>query len=282
MPHAAPWSAVDHYENFPVASRLLPARLRPAVVAIYRFARHADDLADEGDLDAAARLSGLQALRTAIESATPLVDEPAVVSALRPVIDRHELPISLFLDLLSAFEQDARGFQHRSRADLLDYCRRSANPVGRLMLSLLKVPAEPRLLSWSDSVCTALQLINFLQDLAIDVERGRIYLPEDRLSAAGLVERDLKEAVAAGCAPLALRQVIEDQARWAGSQLREGSALAGQVGWRFGLELRLIVAGGLRILELLERSRFDPIRRRPRLRGRDAGAVLRLTFRHSR
>jgi squalene synthase HpnC len=279
MPAAASWSAVDHYENFPVASRLLPARLRPAVVAIYRFARHADDLADEGDLDAAARLSGLQTLRTAIESATPLVDEPAVVSALRPVIGRHQLPIPLFLDLLSAFEQDARGFRHRSRDDLLDYCRRSANPVGRLMLALFEVPDEAAALACSDSICTGLQLANFLQDLAIDLARGRVYLPEDRLAARGLVAADLHRAVVTGEAPEPLRRVIEAQARWAESLLREGSALSARVGWRFSLELRLIVAGGLRILEQLKRSGYDPIARRPRLRGHDALALLRLMFR---
>ncbi len=276
---ASSWSSVDHYENFPVASRLLPARIRPAVIAVYRFARHADDLADEGDASPAARLAALGELRSALASATPQPNEPTVIAELRPFMREAGLPSSLFLDLLSAFEQDARGAQYRERADLLDYCRRSANPIGRLMLLLLKVTDQPQRLGQADSICTALQLINFLQDLAIDLGRGRCYLPLDQLARAGLSPVDLGEAIARGTASPELRKVIEGEARWAEALLRDGSALCSQVGWRFGLELRMIVAGGLRILEKLRQSGFDPIARRPRLRRMDAPALLRLAFR---
>ena len=165
--------SVEHYENFPVASWLMPARLRPAVVAIYRFARHADDLADEGDLAPPDRLAALARLTDQVQrarTAAPVTDP--VVAELVPHVRTHDLPWSCFEDLLSAFAQDVCIHRFANEAQVMDYCARSANPVGRLMLALTGTCTVPAL-SESDAICSALQRINFLQDLAIDWPRGR-------------------------------------------------------------------------------------------------------------
>jgi squalene synthase HpnC len=272
-----PWTGVDHYENFPVASRLVPASLRPAVIALYRFARHADDLADEGELSPEERLSALQELREALKNGpTSSEGTPPVIRALWPHIEAHRLPIDPLVDLLSAFEQDARGFDFQTRGQLLDYCRRSANPVGRLLLHLFGVKADQQMLARSDAICSALQVINFIQDLGVDLARNRRYLPLERLVTEGLDVAALAAALQVQQATPALRQVIAAEAQWARSMMREGAPLAGQVPWRFGLELRAIIAGGMRLLELIESGGYDPIRARPKLSARDAPALIRL------
>jgi squalene synthase HpnC len=272
-----PWTGVDHYENFPVASRLVPAAVRPAVVALYHFARFADDLADEGELSEEARLVGLSALRQGLEQGPGAAEHaPPVVQALWPHIDRHDLSVQLLLDLLSAFEQDVRGADYPTRDQVLDYCRRSANPVGRLLLQLFRVELSPDTLARSDSICTALQLINFIQDLGIDLARGRCYLPGEQLAAEGLDGDGLHAALATGLSSPALRRVIAGETQWADSLLRHGAPLVRAVPWRLGLELRAIIAGGSRIVEQIELGGFDPIGRRPRLSARDAPALVRL------
>ena len=179
---------VDHYENFPVASHLVPARLRPAVVAIYRFARTADDLADEGDAAPGARLAALEVFTRALQAIergeTPgLGPFPALAAAIRT----HRLPMAPFHDLLSAFSQDVTTSRYATFDDVADYCTRSANPVGRLMLALygLGTPANERS---SDSICTGLQLANFWQDVAIDWAKGRVYVPIEDLLRFGVGE----------------------------------------------------------------------------------------------
>ncbi|MEI7444479.1 MAG: squalene/phytoene synthase family protein, partial [Burkholderiales bacterium] len=201
---ASPVHGVEHYENFPVASWLMPARLRPAVVAIYRFARHADDVADEGDAPPAARLDALAALRRDIAEARA-GREPAapVVAQLVPHVRAHGLDWSRFDALLSAFEQDVTVHRYPDAATLQDYCRRSADPVGQLVLELAgRLDETTRPLS--DRICSALQLINFLQDAAIDAGRGRIYLPADALARHGAAEADVMRALAERRAPPAL------------------------------------------------------------------------------
>lgn len=277
------WHGVHHYENFPVASRLLPARMRPAVIALYDFARHADDLADEGDGPPAIRSQGLIALREALLAGpTNTAAQPPVVAALWPHLSAHGLSIQPLLDLLSAFLQDVEGFEYRTRADTLDYCRRSANPVGRLMLQLFGLGEGDTLTRPADSICTALQVINFMQDLAGDVRRGRIYLPADRLAAAGLQSDDLHEAVARGRAGPQLARVIADECAWARGLLDLGRPLVRHVPWRFSLELRAILAGGTRILDQLKAAGHDPIRQRPRLGLRDALPLMTLFARAAR
>lgn len=273
---------VDHYENFPVASVLVPARLRPALVAIYRFARFADDVADEGDLPAQQRLAALRALGDELRGErTP----SPVIAQLRPHIDAHRLPLAPFHALLSAFAQDAAatadGLRHADSASVMDYCSRSANPVGELVLRLFEA-WNPNTRRKSDAICSALQRLNFVQDFAIDWNRGRLYLPLDVLRDASLSEDDVARAVASGRAGGRLAAVLGSETRSAADLLRSGRSLADDVPWRLGLELRAVVAGGLRIAEQLRTSGYDPIARRPSLGWRDAPALLRLSFAGSR
>ena len=255
---------VDHYENFPVASFLCPPRLRPAVAAIYWFARTADDIADEGDASAPERLADLAAYRAdllAVASERSASTRWAGVFAnLRPVIRQFNLPVNLLADLLSAFEQDVVKQRYASDAELMDYCRRSANPVGRLLLHLYGV-TDALSLEQSDSICSALQLINFWQDLSIDIPRGRIYLPADAWQRHGVTEAQL---LALDATPDAIT-LIAAYARSAGSSMLKGSQLPRQVPGRAGWELRLVVQGGLRILDKIEALGFNTLKTRPKL-----------------
>ena len=183
--------SVGHYENFPVASLLVPARLRPAVVAIYRFARAADDLADEGDAPAAARVAALDAFDAELDrierGETPSGEPfPALASAIR----EHGLPYAPFHDLVSAFRQDVTVARYANFDEVRDYCRRSADPVGRLLLALYRAQS-PANLAASDAICTGLQLTNFWQDIAIDWQKNRVYLPQDDLAALASARRRL-------------------------------------------------------------------------------------------
>jgi squalene synthase HpnC len=256
--------SVDHYENFPVASWLCPAPLRPAVRAIYWFARTADDIADEGEASAEDRRRDLAAYRDDLLSICagrePSARWPAVFAPLSHVLSTHHLPPALLLDLLSAFEEDTRHAGYGDRAHLLRYCERSANPVGRLLLHLHGLDT-PLLLRQSDAVCTALQLVNFWQDLSIDVPRGRLYVPRADAELHGV---DLARAGAAPEAP-AVRALVADLVAWARALMLEGAPIALAVPGRVGWELRLVVQGGLRILEKIEAMNFASFARRPRL-----------------
>lgn len=269
---------VDHYENFPVASRLVPARLRPAIVAIYRFARHADDIADEGDADTPQRLLELRRLREAI-----LADrrEHPVVREVLEASDVHLLPREPLLALLDAFEQDLVVTRYDGRPGLLDYCRRSANPVGELVLRLFGRWDETTRPA-SDAICSGLQLVNFLQDLAIDWRRGRLYLPLEALAHAGLDPEAVGAAVASGRSTPALSAVVAAEADFARSLLCTGAELPARVPLRLALELRAILAGGHRILDRLAGSGYDPIAERPRLGWRDGPGLLALVARPRR
>ena len=227
-------SSIDHYENFPVASWLCPARLRPAVAALYHFARTADDLADEGHEPAHHRLDALGEYRADLQNClsqanVESVRWPHVFGPLRLVAEQFQLPAQPLFDLLDAFEQDvvytSVGQGYRNRAELLDYCRRSANPVGRLMLHLYGVN-DATSLAQSDAICTALQLINFWQDIADDLRRGRDYLPEGH--------------------------TLSEELRFARELMLQGAPLVHRVKGRAGWELRAVVQGGLRILDKLD------------------------------
>ena len=261
---------VDHYENFPVASALLPARLREPVGAIYAFARSADDIADEGDLAAAARLAGLDRYRrelAAIEAAEPTEDP--LFARLRRAIAAHGLPIAPFRDLLDAFSQDVVKTRYRDFSELEDYCRRSANPVGRLLLRLYRAEA-PEQLAWSDAICTALQLINHWQDIAVDWRKGRVYLPQAELARFGIDEAQ----IAAGRWDAAWAAMMDFQVERARALMHAGRPLGRALPGRIGLELRLIIAGGLRIPDKLQRVRGDVFRRRPTLKALDWPRLL--------
>ncbi len=251
--------SAGHYENFPVASILLPASLRRPVAVIYRFARSADDFADEGDAPPAERLARLQEYRAELlriergeQAVYPLFLE------LAEVVAAHALPLQPFRDLLDAFSQDVIKQRYASFAELADYCRRSADPVGRLMLHLFGA-AAPDNLRCSDSICTALQLVNFWQDVEIDFRKNRVYLPQDEMATFGVTEGQIAAGDAGGRWCDLMRYQI-DRAR---GLLRAGAPLAKRLPGRIGLEIATIVQGGLRILEKIERVRGDVFRRRP-------------------
>ncbi len=248
--------SVAHYENFPVASLLLPAPLREPVAVIYRFARSADDFADEGDDPPALRLAKLDDYRRQLDApADPLLQE------VRRIVRQHDLPVQLFRDLLDAFAQDVVKLRYTNFTEVLDYCRRSANPVGRLLLHLFKRSSETEFRQ-SDAICSALQLINFWQDAAIDFAKDRIYLPQDEMARFGVGERDLAEQ---RCND-AWRRLLAFQVQRSREMMLAGAPLGRSLPGRLGLEIRTTVQGGLRILEKIDHVGYDVFRRRPVLR----------------
>ncbi len=253
--------SVNHYENFPVASILCPPALRPAVAAIYHFARTADDIADEGDATPTERLTDLAAysadLRAVSKGAAVSARWPHVFEPLQALIRERAVPVPLLADLLSAFEQDVTKHSYADRAELLDYCRRSANPVGRLLLHLYGV-TDAQALRQSDAICSALQLANFWQDLGLDTRRGRQYIPTtDRDQDAGNTPAQVAEVSA-----------------WARELMLSGAPLVHVVPGRAGWELRLVVQGGLRILDKIAALGFDTRHTRPKLGAMDAPLLL--------
>ena len=252
---------VDHYENFPVASILLPARLRPAVEAIYAFARSADDIADEGDAAPEARLTALARYDAAldrIQNGSQV--EGAIFTNVAAVVKKFDLPAQPLRDLISAFKQDVVTTRYEKLEDLLDYCRRSANPVGQLML-LLYGAASPRNVADSDAICSALQLINFWQDVAVDWKKERIYLPLADMARFGVTEAHIADA----CVDDAWRNLMRFEVKRARTMMLTGAPLATRLPGRIGWELRLVVQGGLRILDRIEAADYDVFRRRPAL-----------------
>ena len=267
---------VDHYENFPVASLLLPRALRAPVATIYAFARSADDIADEGDAPPEERLAALADYERQVQRiAAGLPAENELFARLDALVRAGRIETVHLSDLLSAFSQDVTTLRYATHADLLDYCRRSANPVGRMMLGLYGVPfgaALPARLAQSDAICTALQLINFWQDVVIDWAKGRIYLPEEDRLRFGVSEADLERLVA-DTAPEpvhgAWRALLAFEVERSRALMQAGAPLALALPGRIGLELRLVVQGGLRILERIEAVDYDVFRRRPVLGPRD-------------
>lgn len=268
---------VDHYENFPVASIACPPALRAPIAAIYHFARTADDLADEGDASADQRLADLAAYRadlTAVAQGQPPSARWApVFAALARALASHALPVPLLFDLLDAFSQDVRktrdGEGYANWAELLDYCRRSANPVGRLLLHLYGVHGDEAL-AQSDRICSALQIINFLQDLSVDLPRGRFYLPQERCAFHGLTRADLLK----GEVTPAVRALVGETVTWCRYSMAHGAPLATHVRGRAGWELRLVVQGGQRILDKVAALDGATLHTRPTLGKADLPVML--------
>ncbi len=270
--------AVDHYENFPVASLLLPRHLHAPVAAIYRFARCADDIADEGTASPEERLQQLKdydAALTAIgEQRPPPKDLAPIFAPLALEHQRIGLPLAPCHALLSAFMQDVHQTRYATYTDLLDYCRRSANPVGQLMLFLFKA-ATPENLAMSDVICTALQLTNHWQDIAIDAKKGaqgRIYLPQDELAEWGYTDNDILSGDAQRQDPAKWARFMCFQTGRVADLFDRGATLPDRLGkksWRIGQELRLTVAGGRRILHKIDTVAGDVYDRRPTLNWRD-------------
>jgi squalene synthase HpnC len=253
---------VNHYENFPVGSLLLPSHLRRPIAIIYRFARSADDFADEGNLPPDKRLTLLEGYRIELRCLQQnRAPQSALFQALGSAITAYDLPFEPFFDLLDAFTQDVSKRRYADFGEVMDYCRRSANPVGRLMLHLYGAATQEHL-AWSNAICSALQLTNFWQDVAIDYRKDRIYLPQDDMARFGVTEAQIASQDAGGGWP-ALMGFELDRTR---AMLQSGAPLATRLPGRIGLEIRLIVQGGLRILDKLEKVRGDVFRQRPVLR----------------
>lgn len=281
-------AGVGHYENFPVASLLCPPALRPAVMALYHFARTADDIADEGDASPAQRLADLAEYRTELRqclnpaaavlspaSATPAAQWPKVFGPLAQAAQRHALPGALLHDLLSAFEQDVRhtasGHVYANSDELLDYCRLSANPVGRLLLHLYGITDKDSL-TQSDAVCSALQLINFWQDIGEDLRRDRVYLPVDALARHGLSVADFRHP--APSREPRCRELVAELCGQARALMLQGAPLALRVPGRAGWELRLVVQGGLRLLDKIAAIEHRTWQHRPTLGKTDIPLLL--------
>jgi len=261
--------AAAHYENFPVASWLLPRGLRGPVAAIYCFARDADDLADEDPRPVEARRQDLLAIREHVQCLEdPAAEHEPEWIALADARTRFDLPAALFADLIDAFVQDLEQSRYQTFGEVMEYCRRSANPIGRLLLHLDGDPTR-EMLGYSDAICSALQLVNFFQDLRQDLEENdRIYLPQEEMDQYGVTEAML----AAGTSTFQLRNLMQFQYARADRLLRAGAPLGGMVRGRTGLEIRAIINAGARILWRLRRQ--DDVFSRPRLRPRDAWIIL--------
>ena len=264
--------AITHYENFPVASWLCPPHLRAPIAAIYWFARTADDIADEGDATADERLNDLAAYRADLIAASkgevisPLW--PQVFTPLAAAIAKFSLPIKHLDDLLSAFEQDIRktrdGQGYANQAELHDYCARSANPVGRLLLHLYGI-TDATALGYSDNICTALQLINFWQDISQDIPRGRFYLPEDACNQFGVSRADLLNAIQTNTQSKNTTNLIANYVINTSARMKKSSKLVHLIPGRAGWELRFVVQGGLRILDKIKALDYAMLEKRPKL-----------------
>jgi squalene synthase HpnC len=282
-PAPASAAGVGHYENFPVASWLCPPALRPAVQALYHFARTADDLADEGDAPAEQRLADLDSYRHEVDrcmAGEPPVDArwPGIFKPLRTAVTQHQLPGPLLHDLISAFEQDVRhtasGHRYADMDELQDYARRSANPVGRLLLHLYGV-RDALSLAQSDQICSALQFINFWQDIRVDHARGRFYLPASVLARHGVALADFgAQARPDRATEVRMARAVADLCLQARGLMLQGAPLARRVPGRAGWELRLVVQGGLRMLDKIAAGGHRSWQQRPRLRAWDLPLML--------
>ncbi len=257
--------ANTHYENFPVASFLLPMRLRKPIGLVYSFARQADDFADEGDLAPDERLRLLDGFRKQLdiigEEKTPNTE---FFIALQGMIREQQLPLQPFYDLLDAFSQDVVKSRYENYDEVLDYCRRSANPIGRLMLYFYGA-ATPANFVMADAICTSLQIINFQQDVEIDYKKNRIYFPLDEMQKFGVTERQIAEGDTSGN----WEAFMEFEIDRVHKLLKSGAPLGLILPGRMGLEMRSIIAGGERILQKLRSSRGDMFNHRPVLKSHD-------------
>ena len=253
--------ARSHYENFPVASVFLPKHLREPISVIYAFARTADDFADEGDALPTVRLAQLNTYVNYLDMLKlgVTVDNPIFI-ALDDVIKKHDLPLELFYDLLTAFSMDVTQRRYASQAEVLHYCRYSANPIGRLLLRLYKL-ATPVNVAQSDAVCSALQIINFLQDITQDYhEQGRIYFPQDDMARFGVSEEHIRTAHTDAAMRVLMSHVIERTRQ----MMLFGAPLGNVLPGRIGFELRMTIQGGLCVLNALQKQ-HDNVFARPRL-----------------
>lgn len=271
--------ASSHYENFPVASILLPNHLREPIALIYSFARQADDFADEGDSSVEERLASLNSFRDELDLLQAYIKpQTAFFSALGAMIKSRKLPFAPFYDLLDAFSQDVTKIRYENYTEVLDYCSRSANPIGRLLLHLYEA-ATPHNIALSDNICTALQIINFLQDVAIDFKKNdgkqRIYMCQDELLKFGVTEQQIAAFIDAS-EPIDQRwqQFMQFNLDRVDALLNNGKPLGRILKGRIGFEMRMIIAGGERIITKIRHVNGDIFRHRPVLSYRDWLLIL--------
>jgi hydroxysqualene synthase len=271
-----PAHARHRQENFPVASWLCPPELRAPILAIYHFARCADDIADEGSASPAERQAQLLHMRRQLMD-LPRQPDPSApwAPALAQAMQRHALPLDCLVALLDAFEQDTWKTQYADRAELLGYCQRSANPIGRLLLHLVDLH-EPEALQQSDAICTALQLINHWQDLSVDVRKPRLYVPLDDLKRHGVRAEDVLQ----GRDSPQMAACVRDLTQWALALMEQGRPLAKRMPGRMGWELRWVVEGGTRVAEKIAQMQHRTLLQRPRLRAWDAPLLLARALRY--
>ncbi len=264
--------SVNHYENFPVGSILLPRYLRHPVHAIYHFARTADDYADEGNSSDQERLDALDSMRKELDliGQGKIPQTELMQRVLNDAITPFALPLRPFYDLLSAFSQDVCVKRYQTFGDVLDYCRRSANPVGTLLLHLYGV-TDKKQFAMSDAICSALQLINFWQDVAVDWQKGRVYLPQEDLEKFGVTEQMIDSAQMS----LPLQRLLRFECERTHKMMTSGSPLAILLKGRIGFELRMIVLGGQRILYKLDQNQYDIFKHRPVLQFKDWWVILK-------
>jgi squalene synthase HpnC len=261
--------ARDHYENFPVASLMVPKEKRPHVYAIYSFARIADDYADEPGLTLAERVDSLAEWEEQLVDAYRGHAHHPVFVALRETVDRFEIPIELFQKLLKAFRSDVTTHRYESFDDVLEYCENSANPIGRLMLLLFNYRSESTM-ELSDSICTALQLTNFWQDVGVDLKKDRVYIPSDDIREFGYSEEEL---LGLRCSQ-AFKDLMCYQIERTEKMFQEGQPLLSEVGGDLRMELKMTWKGGMRILKKIERQDYDVLARRPSLSLWDKTSIL--------
>ncbi len=260
-----------HYENFPVASALLPRQVRRHMYALYGFARGVDDAGDEFEGDRLARLDWWEAHLMAAfgRGEAPPGDTPAAFRALGQSQSELDLPLDPFIKLIEANRRDQRVSRYATFDDLLDYCTCSADPVGRLVLAVFGYRDE-RLHPFSDAICTALQLTNFWQDVSRDLAMGRIYLPSEDMQRFSVSEDDLRRDTAT--------EEFRDMLRFEVERTREyfdrGKPLTGLVAGRFRIDLLLFSRGGESILDAIEAGGFDVLGKRPALTSLKKGALI--------
>lgn len=262
--------ATSHYENFPVASIFLPKQLRNPIALIYSFARQADDFADEGDLTQAERLSLLNSFRDELDLVQAYIKpKTEFFAVLAQMIKGRKLPLAPFYDLLDAFSQDVTKTRYQNYGEVLNYCKRSANPIGRLLLNLYRANTSKNI-ELSDNICSALQIINFLQDIAIDLKKNdakqRIYMCQDELAKFGITELQIQDYVnAAQSIDSRWQKFMQFNLLRAGDLLRAGKPLGRILKGRIGFEMRMIIAGGERIMIKISKVDGDIFNHRPEL-----------------
>lgn len=250
--------AVEHYENFPVGSWIIPREKRKYVHAIYAFARRADDFADEKTYREEKRFNLLEDWNKRLEECVRTEPVDPIFIALKETIKRHDIPVDLLKDLIAAFKMDIVNRRYQKMSDLLTYCRYSANPVGRIVLHLFG-HKDPELHRLSDFICTALQLTNFWQDIAIDLEKDRVYLPIEDMEQFGYTVQDLKAHVVND----AFRNLLASEIGFTRGLFQKGLLICGMVGTRLSLELKAVWSGGMKILDKIEDNGYDVFNKRP-------------------